>query len=187
MLAVERVPKNLLYIDELTGFFNYRFLRCRPGKGKRNKRYSLNISVIFLDIDLFKRVNDQCGHLVGSKSLAEVGLLLKKSVRDVDTLIRYGGDEYTIILVETGITGAAAVAERIRGSIENHVFNRSDGLEIKLTASLGYACYPQDASSKIQLLELADQAMYRSKADGKNRVFYIGARNSKSGQGDQQA
>ncbi|WP_243371267.1 diguanylate cyclase [Geotalea sp. SG265] len=168
--------RNLLYIDELTGLFNYRYLDIALEREiRRAERYSSNISVVFLDIDLFKLVNDQHGHLVGSKALAEVGLLLQKSVRDVDTVIRYGGDEYTIILVETGIEAASMVAERIRSTIEAHVFNQSEGLNIKLTASLGCASYPNDATCKLQLLELADQAMYRSKAGGKNRVFHISA------------
>ncbi|ACM20971.1 response receiver-modulated diguanylate cyclase [Geotalea daltonii FRC-32] len=168
--------KNLLYIDELTGLFNYRYLDVALEREvRRAERYSSNISIIFLDIDLFKRINDQYGHLVGSKALAEVGLLLKKSVRDVDTVIRYGGDEYTIILIETGIDGASVVAERIRSTIEGHVFIQSEGLDIKLTASLGCASYPEDACTKLELLELADQAMYRSKACGKNMVFHISA------------
>jgi diguanylate cyclase (GGDEF)-like protein len=168
--------KNLLYIDELTGLFNYRYLNIALEREiRRAERYASNISVIFLDIDLFKKVNDQHGHLVGSKALAEVGLLLKNSVRDVDTVIRYGGDEYTIILIETGIEAAALVAERIRSTIEGHAFNRSENLNIKLTASLGCASFPEDATTKLELLELADQAMYRSKAGGKNRVFHISA------------
>jgi two-component system cell cycle response regulator len=169
--------KNLLYVDELTGLFNYRYLDVALDRElRRSDRYGSHLSVIFLDIDLFKRVNDRHGHLVGSKVLSEVGMLLKKSVRDVDTVIRYGGDEYTIILIETGIEGAAIVAERIRHSIELHNFLAGDGLNIKLTASLGYACFPEDAKSKVELLELADRAMYRGKADGKNRVFYVSAK-----------
>ncbi len=169
--------KNLLYIDELTGLFNYRYLDVALEREiRRAERYGSHISVIFLDIDVFKRVNDCYGHLVGSRALNEMGKLLKKSVRDVDTVIRYGGDEYTIILIETGIEGAAVVAERIRQSVEAHSFLAMDGLNLKLTASLGYACYPEDAKTKTELLELADQAMYRGKADGKNRVFYVSAK-----------
>jgi diguanylate cyclase (GGDEF)-like protein len=88
-------------------------------------------------------------------------------------VIRYGGDEYTIILVETGIVGAAAVAERIRRSIETHAFLADQGLNIKITASLGCASYPDDAQLKATLLDMADQAMYRGKALGKNIVYII--------------
>jgi diguanylate cyclase (GGDEF)-like protein len=172
--------RNLLYIDELTGLFNYRYLDIALERElRRADRYGSSLSVIFLDIDLFKAVNDQYGHLVGSKVLREVGSLLKKSVREVDTVIRYGGDEYTLILVETGIGGSAVVAERIRRSIENHRFVAYDGLDIRLTASLGYACFPDDTKSKVELLEMADRAMYGGKTSGKNTVYYLSPRNKK--------
>ena len=166
--------RNLVNIDELTGLFNYRYLEVAMEREvKRAERYGTNLSVIFLDIDQFKEINDTHGHLVGSKVLKEVGKLLKSSVREIDTVIRYGGDEYTILLVETGLETAAGVAERIRRSIEKHRFLASDGMTIRITASLGYACYPEDTKSKLQLIELADQAMYRGKASGRNVVFSV--------------
>ncbi len=166
--------RNLLNVDELTGLFNYRYLDITLDREiKRSERYGSNLSVIFVDIDFFKNVNDTHGHLVGSQVLRDVGMLLKKSVREEDTVIRYGGDEYTIILVETGMAGAASVAERIRRSIEEHVFLADQGLNIRITASLGCACYPDDAQAKTGLLELADQAMYRGKSLGKNMVYYM--------------
>jgi two-component system, cell cycle response regulator len=165
--------KDLLYIDELTGLYNYRYLDVVLERElKRSERYGSNLSVLFLDIDLFKMVNDNFGHLIGSRVLREAGILLRKSVRDVDAVIRYGGDEYTIVLVETGLEGATVVAERIRRTVEAHTFGRGDGLAIKLTVSLGYACAPDDASTKAELLEMADQAMYRGKAGGKNMAFH---------------
>jgi len=159
--------RELLYVDELTGLYNYRYLDVALEREiKRAERYTSNLSVIFLDLDTFKDVNDNHGHLVGSRVLREVGDLLKKSVREVDTVIRYGGDEYTVILIETGQAGAGVVAERIRRSIEENAFTSG----VRLTASLGYACYPQDTKSKIELLELADRAMYRGKSEGRNQV-----------------
>ncbi len=173
--------RNLLYIDELTGLFNYRYLDIALERElRRAERYGSSLSVIFLDLDMFKNVNDQYGHLVGSKVLREVGSLLKKSVREVDTVIRYGGDEYTMILVETGLGGSAVVAERIRKSIENHHFVAYEGLDIRLTASLGYSCFPDDTKSKVELLELADRAMYRGKSSGKNMVYYLSPRTKAS-------
>jgi GGDEF domain-containing protein/ActR/RegA family two-component response regulator len=110
--------KNLLYIDELTGLFNYRYLDIALEQEiKRAERYGTNLTVIFIDLDFFKNVNDTYGHLVGSSILNEVGKLLKMSVREVDMVIRYGGDEYTIILVETNSTGGAIVADRIRSAL----------------------------------------------------------------------
>ena len=165
--------KDLLYIDELTGLYNYRYLDVVLERElKRSERYGSNLSVLFLDIDLFKMVNDLFGHLIGSRVLREVGVLLRKSVRDVDAVIRYGGDEYTIVLVETGLEGATVVAERIRRTVEAHTFGKGDGLAIRLTVSLGYACSPDDATTKAELLEMADQAMYRGKAGGKNMAFH---------------
>jgi two-component system, cell cycle response regulator len=164
--------KNLLYIDELTGLFNYRYLDIALEREiKRAERYGSSVTVIFIDLDLFKGVNDTHGHLVGSSVLKEVGKLLKMSVREVDLVIRYGGDEYTIILVETGTSGAAIVAERIRAKIESHRFLVDQGYDISLTVCLGYASYPEDMKSKHELLDAADQAMYRGKSSGRNMVF----------------
>ena len=164
--------RNLLYIDELTGLFNYRYLELALERDiKRAERYGSSLSVIFLDLDDFKKVNDVHGHLVGSKVLRDAGALLKKSVREVDTVIRYGGDEYTVILIETGLHDAATVAERIRSNLSNQVFLAEEGLNIRITASIGFACFPEDTKSKVELLEFADQAMYSGKASGKNIVF----------------
>jgi len=170
--------RNLANIDELTGLFNYRYLDIAlEHEIKRTERYGSNLSLIFLDLDLFKNVNDTHGHLIGSKVLKEVGLLLKKLTREVDFVFRYGGDEFTIILIETGMSGAACVAERIRVSIENHEFLASEGYKIRITACLGYSCFPDDSRSKTELLELADQAMYHGKVSGKNMVFHLSVKN----------
>ena len=163
---------SLVYIDELTGLFNYRYLDIAlERETKRVKRYGSSLALIFLDLDNFKGVNDTHGHRIGSLVLKEVGDLLKKTVRDIDVVIRYGGDEYTLILVEAGLSEAALVSERIRRSIENQVFAESEGLAVRFSASLGYACYPLHTTGKQQLLELADQAMYRGKEGGRNRVL----------------
>ncbi|HEX9022965.1 MAG TPA: diguanylate cyclase, partial [Geobacteraceae bacterium] len=163
------MARNLVNIDELTGLYNYRFLDIALDREiKRTERYASNLSLIFMDLDLFKNVNDTHGHLIGSKVLKEVGMLLKRMTREVDFVFRYGGDEFTIILVETGIAGAAIVAERIRKAIEAHEFLTEEGLGIRITACLGYACYPDDSKSKTELLELSDQAMYHGKMSGKN-------------------
>jgi two-component system, cell cycle response regulator len=164
--------RNLLYIDELTGLFNYRYLDYALERElKRAERYGSGLALLFIDLDLFKDVNDTHGHLVGSRVLGEVGALLRRSVRDVDLVIRYGGDEYTIILVETEAESAHLVAERIRSTIENQQFLAQEGYTIHLTACIGYACFPEDTRLKMQLLEVADKAMYRGKFSGRNRVF----------------
>jgi diguanylate cyclase (GGDEF)-like protein len=105
--------------------------------------------------------------------LAEFGALIKNAVRDVDIVIRYGGDEYTAILVETPCQTAQLVAERIRRNVESHDFSGPDGQIIRLTCSIGYACCPEDTVSKEVLLEMADKAMYAGKSSGKNCVRRI--------------
>jgi len=166
--------RDLLYIDELSGLFNYRYLKVALEREiKRADRYSTQLSVVFLDLDNFKGVNDTYGHLVGSNLLKELGALLKRSVREVDVVIRYGGDEYTIILVETGAETAHCVGERIRRMIEKHSFLSLEGYQIQLTASLGLACYPEDTTGLEELLSMADKAMYAGKASGKNCVYRI--------------
>jgi diguanylate cyclase (GGDEF)-like protein len=168
------VAKNLLNIDELTGLYNYRYLEIALEREvRRAERYGLSMAIIFLDVDMLKAVNDRHGHLVGSRVLKEVAAVIKKSVREVDIVIRYGGDEYTIILIETGRMGAAVVAERIRKTIADTALFIDENLSVKLTASLGFACYPEDSHSKLELLEMADRAMYHGKARGKNTVSHI--------------
>jgi len=163
--------KDMLFIDDLSGLFNHRYLEVALEREmKRAERYASHLAVLFLDMDSFKQVNDTFGHLVGSHVLKEMGGLLKKSVREVDVVIRYGGDEFTIILVETNCSTAAMVAERIRSMVESHIFLAHDGYNIRLSCSIGYACCPDDTLTKQELLEMADKAMYAGKSSGKNCV-----------------
>lgn len=165
------LAKDMLFIDDLSGLYNYRYLEIALDRElKRIERYSSQLAVLFLDLDSFKQVNDTHGHLVGSRVLREVGILLKSSVRDVDVVIRYGGDEYTIILVETNPEAAGSVAERVRRLIADHSFLEEEGLHIRLTCSIGYSCCPEDTLSKNDLLDMADTAMYAGKGSGKNCV-----------------
>jgi diguanylate cyclase (GGDEF)-like protein len=169
--------KDMLFIDDISGLFNHRYLEVALEREiKRVERYSSHLTVLFIDVDSFKLVNDIHGHLVGSQVLAEFGALLKESVRDVDVVIRYGGDEYTVILVETTCSIAGMVAERIRCQVEAHLFMEAERCNIRLTCSIGYACCPEDAATKEELLKMADKAMYASKASGKNRIQRISMR-----------
>lgn len=163
--------RDMLFIDDLSGLYNQRYLEVALEREmKRIGRFSSQLAVLFLDMDAFKQVNDRHGHLVGSRVLKEMGVLLRASVRDVDIVIRYGGDEYTLILVETSPEGATLVAERIRAMVEGHPFLADEGLDIRMTCSIGYACCPDDALTKEELLEMADQAMYSGKGRGKNCI-----------------
>lgn len=176
LLALENAgnyshAKDMLFIDDLSGLYNRRYLEVALEREmKRIGRFSSQLAVLFLDMDSFKQVNDTHGHLVGSRVLGEMGRLLRTSVRDVDVVIRYGGDEYTVILVETSPEIAANIAERIRSTVASHAFLAEEGYDIRLTCSIGYSCCPEDALTKEELLEMADQAMYTGKGRGKNCV-----------------
>ncbi len=162
---------NLLFIDDVSGLYNHRYLDVALEREmQRVQRYASHLAVLFIDVDSFKQVNDVHGHMVGSRVLSDFGALIKKSVRNVDVVIRYGGDEYTAILVETSCETAEMVAERIRRQVEAHHFTGSEGQIIRLTCSIGFACCPDDATTKEELLEMADRAMYVGKTAGKNRV-----------------
>ena len=115
-------------------------------------------------------MNDRFGHLVGSRVLRELGVLLQESVRAIDTVGRYGGDEFTILLVDTGLDGALSVADRIRQSVAAHTFGGERGLDLRLTISVGVSTFPAHGDSRERLLDLADKAMYLAKALGRDHV-----------------
>jgi diguanylate cyclase (GGDEF)-like protein len=135
------------------------------------KRNNTEFSVLFLDLDHFKNVNDTHGHLIGSRLLFEVGQEIKRALRDSDITFRYGGDEFVIILSHTGLDQAVSVAERIRVQIEKKRFLVRDNLEIRLTASLGVATVPLHAITKQQILKAADEALYGVKKAVRNKVI----------------
>jgi diguanylate cyclase (GGDEF)-like protein len=156
--------RELIYTDDLTGLYNQRYLDIvLEQEIRRAERYGLEFSVLFMDLDLFKNVNDVHGHIAGSNALKEVAKILRNSIREVDVPFRYGGDEFTALLVETGIEGALVVAERIRQEIEHHVFLKKYNQNTQLTASIGYATFPRHAKDKRAILDLADKAMYFGK------------------------
>jgi diguanylate cyclase (GGDEF)-like protein len=158
--------RELIYTDDLTGLYNHRYLHIALEQEiRRSERYGLEFSLAFIDLDLFKGINDMHGHLVGSGVLRQVGEVLRECVRDADTLFRYGGDEFTALLVETDTRGAKIVAERIRSAIEEFDFSTGKGITTHLTATVGHATYPIHASTKEDMIDLADKAMYLGKND----------------------
>ncbi|HEU5360502.1 MAG TPA: GGDEF domain-containing protein [Candidatus Deferrimicrobiaceae bacterium] len=180
LLNAERGAKtqNLIYIDDLTKLYNNRYLNVVLDRElKRSERYRNFFSVLFMDLDFFKRVNDSHGHLVGTRVLVEAGNVLRLCVRETDTVVRYGGDEFVVLLVETRAEEAILVAERMRKMIEEKPFGQEMGLAIRLTISIGIAAFPEHATTKQSLLNLADQAMYRGKDSTRNVVYLAGAQN----------
>ncbi|HEY3347537.1 MAG TPA: sensor domain-containing diguanylate cyclase [Nitrospirota bacterium] len=178
-IAIERAQMyqkmaDLVITDDLTKLFNMRYLeRTLEIEIERALRYNLSCSLIFMDVDYFKKVNDRHGHLVGSRLLVEVSQLLLKGLRRIDIIARYGGDEFIIVLPQTDVEAARMIADRLRISIEKHTFLKSEGLSLKLTASFGIACFPEHAGSKEELIKLADEAMYRVKYHTRNDVYVV--------------
>jgi len=178
-LSIERVSlyhkmAELAITDDLTKLFNSRYLnRTIEVEIHRCERSRTSVSLIFMDIDYFKQVNDHHGHLVGSKLLVEVSQLLIRSLRSIDIVARYGGDEFVVVLPQTPPDVAAKVAERIRKAIAQNTFLKKDGYIIKITASFGVSSYPESAKTKEELLKLADEAMYRVKNYTRNGVYAI--------------
>jgi diguanylate cyclase (GGDEF)-like protein len=161
--------------DELTGLFNYRVLLEKLGQEfGRQVRTGRELSFIMIDIDNFKRVNDRYGHLEGSRVLAQLGALLRDTFRtgSTDSCFRYGGEEFSILLAETGIDKALEIAERLRRSIEEYPFTlKALHPDEVLTVSLGVTTRQKGDNKTIpQLIQEADVALYRSKTTGKNRV-----------------
>jgi len=166
-----RRSEELSVTDDLTHLYNVRYQNAALRREvSRSRRYRIPVSVIFLDLDGFKSVNDRHGHLWGSRTLIEVGAVLRSVVREIDVVSRFGGDEFTVILPQTGAAGARVIAERLRQRIASTTFLRAHGLEVRVTASLGIAAYPDHGRTEEDLVARADQAMYAAKAAGKNRV-----------------
>ncbi len=156
--------QELTVTDDLTRLYNSRFMHeVLEHEISRAARYKTELSVIFLDLDHFKTVNDTCGHLNGSKLLYEVAEIVKGRLRKSDFGVRYGGDEFVVLLPQTPKKKAAEVARRLRRAINEHVFLANTPHPARLTASFGVAAFPSDAKTKEDLLRLADNAMYKVK------------------------
>jgi len=159
------------FVDDVTEIYNARYLlEAMDREIRRAERYGSDLSILFLDLDRFKLVNDRHGHLVGSGVLRQLSQVLGQCVRQVDTLARYGGDEFTILLVDTDEEGGLQVAERTRRTVEAHGFEASGGQILNLTCSVGVAAYPSHGRTREALLDASDKAMYRAKSNGRNLV-----------------
>lgn len=164
--------RELSVMDELTGINNRRhFHQMLQMEWKRAVRFKRSISLIMIDVDHFKTYNDTFGHLQGDEVLKKIGSLLKKNLREVDTVARFGGEEFVLLLPDTDKRGAVAVAEKVRLLVEAHKFTTDAHKETRrITISSGIATYPHDVSEMDDLIDHADIALYRAKEGGRNRT-----------------
>ena len=166
--------KSLAVTDSLTGIYNHGFLyECLCKEYARAERYKLPLSFLMLDMDYFKKVNDSYGHPQGDTVLCKISRILRNNVRVCDTIGRYGGEEFSIILPESKLEDSVSLAERIRKEVEQYNFGDVNKV-IKCTASIGVSSYPcPDVKNLEDLINKADRALYNAKAEGRNRVCII--------------
>ncbi|MBI5345024.1 MAG: diguanylate cyclase, partial [Deltaproteobacteria bacterium] len=153
--------KGMAFVDSLTNLYNGKYLEnALDNEIKRADRLRMPVTVLFIDLDNFKKINDTNDHLIGSRVLIEVAGILLQCVREVDTVVRYGGDEYVVVLIDADYNTGFIVADRIRATIETHCFLKNEDYDIRITASIGVATYPVHTRDKRELLKMADKAMY---------------------------
>jgi diguanylate cyclase (GGDEF)-like protein len=161
----------LTITDDCTTLYNSRHLNFMlDTEIYRSQRYSYEFSLVFIDLDHFKSVNDTHGHLMGSKLLAEIGQMIKENCRMIDLAFRYGGDEFVLLLPQTSKENACRAALRLHRKIKEHVWLKEEGLNVHITSSVGVASYPVDSKTKADLLHLADEAMYLVKNTTRDSV-----------------
>ncbi len=168
--AVERIQE-LTITDDCTGLYNARHLyKTLEAEVYRSARFGYEFTVIFLDLDHFKQVNDVHGHLIGSKLLAEIGYNIKSHLRLIDYAFRYGGDEFVVLLPQTGKEAALNVAKRLLEDFRTSLLLKDDGLNLNVRASLGIATYPEDAKSAHEIIRQADEMMYLVKNSTRDNI-----------------
>jgi len=175
---VERV-KQLAYLDGLTGIFNRRFFERRIiEEMERARRSETGMAVIMADIDQFKNLNDEFGHMLGDEVLRQVSSLFQRQVRRIDVVCRYGGEEFAILLTQSNAQQAMLVAEKLRRLVETWQF---PGVPRTITISAGVASYPQHGKTRDEVIRAADYSLYAAKQAGRNRVCLAAAAQAVSG------
>jgi diguanylate cyclase (GGDEF)-like protein len=168
--ALERIQE-LTITDDCTRLFNTRHLHAAlQAEFERSRRFNSEFSVIFMDLDHFKQVNDEHGHLVGTELLVEVAQLIQRATRTVDTVFRYGGDEFVVLLPHTPKDAAVEVAHRLRETLRSTSFLESRQLQLKISASFGVSTYPQDGLEPQIVLQAADTMMYSVKKTSRDSI-----------------
>ena len=164
---VERV-KQLAYLDGLTGIFNRRFFEVRiMDEIERARRYGTGLVVVMADIDQFKKLNDEFGHLLGDEVLRQVSSLFHQNLRKIDVVYRYGGEEFALLLTQTSAPQGVVVAEKLRKMVEGWQFR---GVPRTVTISAGVAAFPEHGAARDELVRAADNALYAAKSAGRNRI-----------------
>src|SRR5947209_19410222 len=167
---VERIQE-LTITDDCTGLYNARHLyKTLETEVYRSSRFGYEFSVLFIDLDHFKAVNDTYGHLIGSKLLAEIGYLIKAQLRLIDFAFRYGGDEFVVLLPQTGKDQALVVARRLRDGLRASVFCKEEGLNLNVRASIGLSTFPHDARTAHDVIRQADGMMYMVKNSTRDNI-----------------
>jgi diguanylate cyclase (GGDEF)-like protein len=172
--AVRRIQE-LSITDDCTGLYNARHLfTVLSEEVHRSERFGYNLALLFLDLDHFKRVNDEHGHLVGSALLAQVGQFLRENLRLVDAAFRYGGDEFAILLPQTSREGGLLVARRFMRLFHTKQWTPAENITLPLTASIGIAAYPSDAATPKDIVQRGDEMMYLVKQSGRDNIAIMG-------------
>jgi len=166
--------EELTIIDQLTETYNYRFFVQKLEEEKRRAvRYNMPLSLVMVDIDWFKKLNDSYGHEVGNVVLNSLSMIIKQCIRDVDIFARYGGEEFAVILPQTPRSEAERIGERIRSQIESASIDAGNGQRVGVTVSVGVSSFPENGKSHEELVSVTDQALYRAKGEGRNLVCSI--------------
>jgi diguanylate cyclase (GGDEF)-like protein len=167
---VEKIQE-LTITDDCTGLYNARHLyKTLETEVYRSSRFGYEFSILFIDLDHFKSVNDTHGHLVGSKLLSEIGYLIKRQLRLIDYAFRYGGDEFVVLLPQTTKDSALVVAKRLRDAMRVSSFCQDEGLNLNVRASIGLATYPHDARTAHDVIRQADGMMYMVKNSTRDNI-----------------
>src|SRR4051794_5603921 len=168
--SVEKIQE-LTITDDCTGLYNARHLyKTLETEVYRSSRFNYEFTVLFIDLDHFKQVNDTHGHLIGSKLLAEIGYLIKAQLRLIDYAFRYGGDEFVVLLPQTSKDAALVVARRLRDSLRASAFCKEESLNLNVRASMGLATYPHDAKTPHDVIRQADEMMYMVKNSTRDNI-----------------
>jgi len=172
--AVEKIQE-LTITDDCTGLYNARHLyNTIESEVYRSIRFGYEFSVVFLDLDRFKLVNDNHGHLIGSRLLAEIGGTIKNHLRLIDYAFRYGGDEFVVLLPQTNKNAALVVARRLRDLLRSSQFHLGENIDLNVRASLGVATFPEDANNAHDLIRQADEMMYTVKNTTRDAIAICG-------------